>query len=42
MYQNKIVVHAPGALFAKKLGMALVFGIFLIPIALIMKLLRIR
>ena len=37
IYANKIVICAPGQLFIRKLAIGLIFGMFLIPIALIRK-----
>lgn len=43
LYQNKIVIeHFPGQLAVKKLGLALVLGWLMCPLAVIMKIFRIR
>lgn len=43
LYQNKIVIeHFPGQLAIKKGGLALVLGWTLFPIAIIMKIIKVR
>ena len=42
LYHNKIVFHRPGCFFMQKVAFGFFFGWLFIPIALIMKLLRIR
>ena len=42
VFQNKIVIHSLGGLFMAKLLLGICFGFILIPVAIIMKLLRLR
>ena len=37
-FENKVVIHAFGALFMKKVMLGAVLGVFLIPIAIIKRL----
>ena len=42
LFYNKIVCRAPGVLFGERLGLGILLGWILIPVALLMKLFHIR